>query len=164
MIRAAVARGWGAAVAKACKQPFPDCERCRRPESTELRVLWGCDAEADRDVWESSCPACLGSDHECSTCGGTGDAAHRRCPTAIIESASPRTQAQISLLFRAYAHYDKRNVLPAHGAWLDQTRSFFSGVDLIDSERAYWEAILHDHERREIERSRQSAKRAEQHR
>ena len=54
MIRAAVARSWGAGVAKACKQAFPDCSRCRRPQNKVLREAWGCDAPAQRVVWESS--------------------------------------------------------------------------------------------------------------
>jgi hypothetical protein len=58
---------------------------------------------------------------------------------------------------RAYHHYDSRNVLPAAGAWLDQTRSFVMCVELIDAERGYWEKQLHDHQQREAERMKASS-------
>ena len=157
MIRAAVAQGWGSAVARACKQPFPDCARCRRPESAQLRVSWGCDAEAPRDVWESSCARCAGSGSECALCDGTGDVAHRRCPSAMVAEAPLALRVQLDLLMRAYSHYDRRNVLPSEGAWLDQSRSFLAGVDVIDSERAYWDKIRVEHERRDLERSKKAS-------
>tara|TARA_R110002110_G_scaffold171854_6_gene374501 strand:- start:3378 stop:3569 length:192 start_codon:yes stop_codon:yes gene_type:complete len=50
-------------------------------------------------------------------------------------------------------HYDTRNVLPAVGGWLDQTRSFLYCVDLIDSEKAYWENLATE----EVERQRKGA-------
>lgn len=153
MIRAAVAQGWGAAVARACNQPFPDCGRCRRPGNDLLRVSWGCDEEADRDVWESSCPRCAGTDMNCSRCEGRGEIAYRRCPSAMIREASPGVQIHLDLLLRAYSHYDRRNVLPVAGAWLDQSRSFLAGVDLIDAERAYWDKIRYDHDDREMKRT-----------
>lgn len=65
---------------------------------------------------------------------------------------------------RAYHHYDSRNVLPSSGAWLDQTRSFVMCVELLDSERAYWEKVLHDHQQREAERISRSASAKTQHR
>ena len=153
MIRAAVAQGWGSATAKACNQPFPDCTRCRRPGSQELRASWGCDAPASRSVWESGCPRCGGADSECARCGGKGVASHRRCPEAIIREAPRSTQAVIELLIRAYSHYDRRNVLPAPGGWLDQTKSFILCVDLIDAERGYWEGLLNEHHDRERQRA-----------
>lgn len=72
----------------------------------------------------------------------------------MIRESDPGFQVHIDLLFRSYSHYDRRNVLPVDGAWLDQSRSFLAGVDLIDAERAFWERQLHDHQQREIERSR----------
>ena len=158
MIRAAVAQGWGAAVARACDQPFPDCGRCRRPGNDLLRVSWGCDAEANREVWESSCPLCAGSGDDCARCGGRGEVAHRRCPSAMIREASPSLQVQLDLLMRAYSHYDRRNVLPVTGAWLDQSRSFLAGVDLIDAERGYWDRIYHAHHEREMKRAKAVSK------
>ena len=157
MIRAAVAQGWGSAVAKACKQPFPDCSRCRRPESLNQRVSWGCDEEAERDVWESSCPRCAGTDTGCARCDGAGEVTYRRCPSAIVREAPMGMQVQLDLLMRAYSHYDRRNVLPSQGAWLDQSRSFLAGVDLIDAERGYWDQIRIDHEQREMDRARKSS-------
>ena len=62
-------------------------------------------------------------------------------------------QVKIDLLMRAYSHYDRRNVLPVAGAWLDQSRSFLAGVDLIDAERGFWERIRNDHDMREMERT-----------
>lgn len=161
MIRAAVAQGWGAATAKACGQPFPDCDRCRRPGSEELRKSWGCDHESVRQVWESTCPRCSGIDSDCTRCEGTGIVAYRRCPASIIRETRPALQVHIDLLLRAYSHYDRRNVLPVRGAWLDQSRSFLSGVDLIDAERAYWDGILHEHQEREVERSRMKSQAAQ---
>jgi hypothetical protein len=158
VIRAAVAQGWGAATAKACGKPFPDCDRCRRPRSAELRKSWGCDEEARRPVWESSCPRCAGTDSECGRCSGSGEVDYRRCPSAVLREAHPALRVHIDLLLRAYSHYDRRNVLPVQGAWMDQSRSFLAGVDLIDSERSYWEAQLRDHQEREAERSRQQMK------
>ena len=158
MIRAAVAQGWGAAVAKACKQPFPDCGRCRRPGSTQLRISWGCDEEASREVWESTCPRCAGENSECSRCEGSGTVAHRRCPSSMVREAPPGFRLGLDLLMRAYSHYDRRNVLPVAGAWLDQSRSFLAGVDLIDWERSHWERIRIDHEQSELERSQQASR------
>lgn len=80
--------------------------------------------------------------------------AHRRCPEAMLREAHPGLQVHIDLLLRAYSHYDRRNVLPVQGAWMDQSRSFLAGVDLIDAERGYWEGQLRDHQEREMERAR----------
>ena len=153
MIRAAVAQGWGSAVAKACKQPFPDCSRCRRPESKEQRVSWGCDAEAPRAVWESSCHRCTSGDPECALCSGSGQVPRLRCPSSMVAEAPVGMRLHLDLLMRAYSHYDRRNVLPSRGAWLDQSRSFLAGVDLIDAERAYWDSMRIEHDQLELERS-----------
>ena len=153
MIRAAVAQGWGAATAKACGKPFPDCTRCRRPGSQELRKSWGCDEPSSRTVWESSCPRCSGTDSECERCGGEGTVGHNRCPAAMMQGCHPAQQVHVDLLLRAYSHYDRRNVLPVSGAWMDQSRSFLAGVDLIDAERAFWDGIHRDHHDQEMERN-----------
>ena len=153
MIRAAVAQSWGAAVAKACKQPFPDCTRCRRPKSEALRESWGCDKESDHIVWESTCPKCSGTRPDCPRCEGTGEVSHRQCPNAIIGNASTATQIKLDLLMRSYVHYDSRNVLPVEGAWLDQSRSFLACVDLIDSEKGHWEGLRQAHTERELARA-----------
>jgi hypothetical protein len=71
----------------------------------------------------------------------------------MVREAPRGMQVHLDLLMRAYSHYDRRNVLPAAGAWLDQSRSFLCGVDLIDSERGYWDKIRTEHEWREMERS-----------
>ena len=153
MIRAAVAQGWGAATAKVCGKPFPDCGRCRRPGSEELRKSWGCDEESNREVWESSCPRCADTNSECERCEGTGVVAYHRCPSAMLRETPQYLQVKIDLLMRAYSHYDRRNVLPVAGAWLDQSRSFLSCVDLIDAERGFWDRIRNDHDMREMERA-----------
>jgi len=153
VIRAAVAQGWGAPIAKACGMPFPDCNRCRRPESEELRKAWGCDAPTGRVVWRSSCPRCADAGVDCERCGGSGTAEHHRCPSAMLRKTPQYLQVKIDLLMRAYSHYDRRNVLPVAGAWLDQSRSFLAGVDLIDAERGFWERIRNDHDMREMERT-----------
>lgn len=155
MIRAAVALGWGAAIAESCDKPFPTCKRCRRPDSSELRKSWGCDEEAPRDVWSAPCPRCQGlGDPTCSRCDGVGEVAYRRCPSSMVNEAPPWFRVQLDLLMRSYSHYDRRNVLPAQGAWLDQSRSFLSGIDMIDSERSHWEYLRIEHDRKEQERSR----------
>jgi len=159
VIRAAVAQGWGAGVAKVCKQPFPDCTRCRRPESLTMRKTWGCDAPALRPVWESTCPRCSGTDSECARCEGEGVASYNRCPNAVVRESSKSEMLHLDLLMRAYSHYDRRNVLPSGGAWLDQTRSFLACVDLIDAERNHWEGIRAEHEHREAERASRSQSR-----
>ena len=153
MIRAAVAQSWGAAVAKACKQPFPDCTRCRRPQSEPLRVTWGCDSPAPHIVWESTCPKCAGSRPDCPRCEGRGEVGHDQCPNALIRNSSTSVQIKLDLLMRSYAHYDSRIVLPVEGAWLDQSRSFLACIDLIDSEKGYWENLRQEHTEREIQRA-----------
>lgn len=153
MIRAAVAQTWGAAIAKACDQPFPDCKRCRRPGNSNLRRLWGCDEEALHVVWESSCALCVGTDEDCPRCDGTGVVGQRRCPQAILAGAPRGLQLNLDLLLRAYSQYDRRNVLPARGALIDQTRSFLSWVDAIDAERGFWEQVRIDQMDRERKRS-----------
>ena len=153
MIRAAVARGWGSAIAKVCDKPFPDCSRCRRPGSELLRKSWGCDDPADHVVWESSCPRCSGTLPDCGRCGGTGEVSYDRCPSAVIDKSGRGLQMTLDLLLRAYSHYDRRNVMPMSGGWLDQSRSFLCGVDLIDSERAWWDEIHREHTDREATRA-----------
>lgn len=157
MIRAAVAQGWGSAVSQACRRPFPDCTRCRRPGSVNIRESWGCDAPSRRVVWSSSCPSCTGGDPDCTRCEGRGEVDYNRCPSSIISEAPPGLRMSLDLLMRAYSHYDRRNVLPAQGAWLDQSRSFLLAVDLIDAERGWWERILSDFQEREAKRAQAKA-------
>ena len=153
MIRAAVAQSWGASIAKACKQPFPDCTRCRRPQNEALRLGWGCDAPAPTIVWESTCPKCAGTDPTCERCDGSGEVGYNECPNAVMRRADTGTQVHLDLLMRSYNHYDSRNVLPVVGAWLDQSRSFLACIDLIDSEKGYWERIRQDYTDREMQRA-----------
>jgi len=75
----------------------------------------------------------------------------------MLREASPSLQVHLDLLLRAYSHYDRRNVLPARGAWMDQTRSFLSGVDLIDAERGFWEGLRREHHDRESKRAEMQA-------
>ena len=75
----------------------------------------------------------------------------------MVAEAPLALRVQLDLLMRAYSHYDRRNVLPSEGAWLDQSRSFLTGVDVIDSERAYWDKIRVEHERRDLERSKKAS-------
>ena len=82
---------------------------------------------------------------------------HFRCPRSIIKEAPKGTQVHVDLLIRSYMHYDTRNVLPAVGGWLDQTRSFLYCVDLIDSEKAYWEGMMDE----EMERQRKKSELAQ---
>jgi len=63
----------------------------------------------------------------------------------------------VDLLMRAYSAYDKRNILPVQGAWLDQSRSFLAAVEVIDAEKAYWDSMLHDHQARKIEQQRRQS-------
>ncbi len=76
----------------------------------------------------------------------------------MINESPKGAQVHVDLLMRAYMHYDTRNVLPAEGGWLDQTRSFLYCVDLIDSEKAYWEGMMDE----EMERQRKKAELARQ--
>jgi hypothetical protein len=122
-----------------------------------LRESWGCDEDAPRVVWESICPKCSGNDEGCVECDGKGYKDHHRCPNSIVRDAPKGTQVHIDLLIRAYMHYDTRNVLPAVGGWLDQTRSFLYCVDLIDSEKAYWESLMDE----EMDKQRKRAEMAQ---
>ena len=160
MIRAAVARSLGLAVAEASGQKsFPDCSRCSRPENGALRTYWGCDEKSAHPVWTSTCYRCSGSDPECPLCEGQNEVHHHRCPSSILEAATLRTKIELDLLLRAYRHYDQRSVFPSEGAFLDQSRSFCVAVELIDSEKAYWNRIHEQHQRTQLEteRRRQSA-------
>ena len=141
MIRAAVAQGYGAATQKVCEQDFPDCSRCRGPRSSDFRRFWGCDADADHPVWISSCGRCHGRDHDCPECHGTNRVHQHRCPSSIIDAAPTHMKVHLDLLMRSHSHYTERNVLQAEGGWLDQSRSYLACVDLIDSERAYWDGV-----------------------
>jgi len=75
----------------------------------------------------------------------------------MVRAAPMGLQVQLDLLMRAYSHYDRRNVLPANGAWLDQSRSFLAGVDMIDAERGFWDNIRHEYQQNEIERSKRTS-------
>tara|TARA_R100000315_G_scaffold40807_1_gene17627 strand:- start:185 stop:433 length:249 start_codon:yes stop_codon:yes gene_type:complete len=67
----------------------------------------------------------------------------------MIKDAGVGVQTQIDLLMRSYSHYDKRNVLPVDGGWLDQSRSYLACIDIIDAERSFWEDILRDYQDRQ---------------
>lgn len=149
MIRAAVAQVWGVGVAKACNQLFPTCSRCTRPDSEKLRKLWGCDEPAARPVWDSTCPRCSGSDGNCPRCEGKGEVSYDRCPSSMVRERGVGMEKQIDLLMRSYSHYDRRNVLPVVGGWLDQSRSYLACIDLIDAERGFWETTLHEYQDRQ---------------
>ena len=119
-----------------------------------MRVAWGCDSDAPRIVWESTCARCSGTDPDCALCSGENRVQHRRCPNSMLRDLNQQQQVQLDLLLRAYSHYDRRNVLPADGAWLDQSRSFLACVDLLDAERGYWQDHVREHQEREAERQR----------
>lgn len=72
----------------------------------------------------------------------------------MLRDLNQQQHVQLDLLLRAYAHYDRRNVLPSSGAWLDQSRSFLACVDLLDAERTYWQDHVREHQEREAERQR----------
>jgi len=82
----------------------------------------------------------------------------------MVTSAPQSLRLHVDLMMRAYHHYDRRNVLPAQGAWLDQSRSFLACVEIIDSERNYWEGVLHEHQEREMKRMQAQTKSPRSHR
>ena len=158
MIRAAVAQGYGSAISRVCEQDFPECIRCRGPQAKAIRKFWGCDAPADHPVWISSCGSCHGADLNCVHCHGTNKIHQRRCPSSIIAEAPTHLRVQVDLLMRSHRHYNERSVLPVEGGWLDQSRSYLAAVDLIDSERAYWDGVRVEHlERKRASEARQAS-------
>lgn len=143
---------------KSCDQDFPDCVRCRGPRSVAIREFWGCDGPAKYVVWMSSCSTCHGTDLECPDCYGTNRVNQYRCPSSTISEAPVHLAVHVDLLMRSHRHYSERNVLPAEGAWLDQSRSYLAAVDLIDAEKAHWDSFRIDH----LEKKRQAEKAASQ--
>ena len=137
---------------------FPDCARCRLKGSEELRLGWGCDAPAEYPVFDIGCSRCNGADYSCESCGGRGLIDLYRCPTGLLSDATPPLRSKIDLLMRAYFHYDKRNVLPAEGGWIDQTRTFLAGVEIIDAEKGRLERVRSDKQERDAEAARRRAK------
>ena len=102
MIRAAVAKSLGLAVAEASgRKNFPDCSRCGRPEHSALRQYWGCDEATSHPVWESTCYRCAGTRSECPLCQGTNIVSHYRCPQSVLEDSPVRLKVQLDLLLRA---------------------------------------------------------------
>jgi hypothetical protein len=159
VIRAAVARGYGASVSKACENlMFPDCGRCRAPENERLRKFWGCDELSERPSWWSTCTLCSGTRADCPRCEGTNREGHHRCPSAVIEEASVGLKIHLDLLMRAYSALDRRNIMPVAGAWLDQSRSFLAAVEVIDAEKGYWDETLHDHRTKKLEQQQRQNK------
>jgi hypothetical protein len=77
----------------------------------------------------------------------------------MANEAPQHQRMQLDLLLRAYSHYSRHHVMPSTGAWLDQSRSFIAGVDVIDNERAYWDNLRLEHERKEMERSKKQSQR-----
>jgi hypothetical protein len=75
----------------------------------------------------------------------------------MVREAPSATQVHLDLAMRAWSHYNRRNVLPAEGAWLDQTRSFLACVDLIDAESAYWQIQVDEHHQRQAEAARRQS-------
>jgi len=158
VIRAAVARGYGVSVSKACEDSlFPDCDRCRAPDNKRQREFWGCDEPSERPSWWSTCTLCAGTRHDCPRCEGTNREGHHRCPSSIIEEAPVGVKIHVDLLMRAYSALDKRNILPVQGAWLDQSRSFLAAVEVIDAEKGYWDGVLHEHQQRKMAQQRRGS-------
>ena len=156
-----MAQVWGKPTADAIGRPFPDCARCRLEGSEELRELWGCDASSERPVFQVGCSACHGADYACPSCEGRGTIDLYRCPTGFLSAAGILTRNKIDLLMRAYHHYDSRHVLPAEGGWLDQTRSFVLGVEIIDAEKGRLERLRTDKEHRDAEAAKRRANQAQ---
>lgn len=77
----------------------------------------------------------------------------------MVRESSSHLRMQLDLLLRSYSHYSRHHVMPSTGAWLDQSRSFIAGVDVIDNERAYWDNLRLEHEQREIEKSKKQSQR-----
>lgn len=148
----AAANIWGADTAKAIDRPFPDCSRCRRPSSAKSRIAWGCDAEAPRPVFTTSCAACGGglSDEPCSDCNDTGLIEYSRCPSAILREVPVYQQEALDALLRCYIQYDSRQVLPVAGGYGDQSPFFARCVDLLDREHGRYLAM--EQEKRERDR------------
>ena len=146
------------AVSKACESTtFPDCDRCRAPENERLRRFWGCDEPSERASWWSTCTLCAGTRYDCPRCEGTNREGHHRCPTAVLNDAPVSQKIHVDLLMRAYSALDRRHILPASGAWLDQSRSFLAAVEIIDAEKAYWDGVLNDHQHRKTEQARRNS-------
>jgi len=100
-----------------------------------MRRAWGCDAQATRPVFDIGCNRCSGYNPDCELCTGTNRVDQYRCPNTSLREASVPDRTTVELLLRTYLHYDNRQVLPASGGLLDQTRGWLAACEIIDSER-----------------------------
>lgn len=105
---------------------MPRCPECR---DAEFRRDNGCDADADFDLFETSCPGCGRGSVDCTTCNGAGKVGVRRCPASIV------TRDAWGLL-DSYAQFSEHGTLPVEGGLDDQLAIWHRWMRFIGAERA----------------------------
>lgn len=147
MIRAAAAAVWGASVLEEVSgRRFPDCSACRPDPS--LRELWGCDEPAPEPVFSIGCSPCAGED--CERCEGTGEREFFTCPGKVVVGPEG---SRVSRFVRAYIDAERFGSLPVSGGQLDQSASWREACAVIDSERARWDGIRAEHQKKQRRRA-----------
>lgn len=128
-----------------------DCRRCQteRDPATRaaIRAENGCDEPAKREVWWSKC-YCDGAP-DCERCGGTERVRFYRCPSSLCDG-----RRDLAAFVGAWNQYEGRHVLPAEGAWLDQTAQFVDGCAVMDRERNAWDDRKEQKRQREADAQR----------
>lgn len=92
------------------------------------RLANGCDEPIKDALYDITCVRCNGLYDDCELCDGTGRTPIHRCP-------SSHQTPNMARALRAYAWMQK-GVLPAAGAYGDQSPSFLAFVHIIEDEIA----------------------------
>lgn len=156
LIRAAVAKIWGAPVARRLHHPLPDCRKCREPRCGDLRKQWGCDAPTDEPVFSITCGVCNGNgcpphegewtDPNRAPCDG-GHVRYYRCMSAILAHAP---QWLLDFL-DAYRMLDQHGVLPVAGGYMNQTALFADACSVLSSEVGDWARLESEHNQKQYD-------------
>lgn len=84
-----------------------------------------------------ACPTCAGKDGSCVECGGTNRVEIPGCPRH-------RVTAQHEAAIHATLQME-RGILPASGAWLDQSATFVDAFPVLLNELGHWRQVASKH-------------------
>lgn len=131
------------------------CQLCREPEDESaderaerlaLRASWGCDEPTETEQLALDCWVCPPKRPRaaCRTCGGSGTVQLFRCPWSQVDAAALQICDALPLL--------DLGLLPTPGGWADQAATWYDATVLALQERATYEEIERERQKRKAER------------